>query len=675
MSAKRKATEGTGYLLEAWRPPDHAGVPLACLATTFTFDGAVFEEECLARFLDIQGAPEESGVAYLIEREEKMAAVTAAVLVDAQHARGTRYLRWDLLTARLPRVGAANSILHAKVWLLVWEKAVRLVVGSANLTRQGLRLNHEIFGVLDYREGRPGPANALVTLLGFMRTAAGWAAAGPARQRWLDAVDLAGLKATPWATDRTLDGIGIHALVTQPSSENMLSQLRELLPGAAPDYAEVLSPFFDPPSTANAPARELWKLMARDAEVCFWLTADKARSSADRTFLRAPESLVALPPGRDPDRNEASRCLAVLGDNRPLHAKSLWLERDGRWVMYVIGSHNFTTPGLGIGALSNVEVSLVYVAKDSAARKRLAGPALAHEAISGDVSWLETEVENPEDESTAEVFILPCEFGAAVFHCDESGRFLMLHVEAPRGGWRVTTAEEHGGMMLYDETDWLREGRPPSKRIPWGEPRPPSRLLVYVPDRMPAEWIVELNSPSSLPPPDELAKLPLEALLDVLTSARPLQIALTRWLNGSAGDQHLAAELDPHRRIDTSGFLLQRTGRFSRALAGLKVRLELPIVSPASLDWRLHGPVGVVALADAVQRDAPLEMEAPFLLSELYREFLSIEWRSVPGGLPEVEVRRIAGLMVDILRARLVAIQPSVCEPAMRDYITAVLQS
>jgi len=453
MPAKRKATEGTGYLLEAWRPPDDAGAPLACLATTFTFDGAVFEEECLARFLDIQGSPEESGVAYLIEREEKMAVVTAAVLADAQHARGSRYLRWDLLAARLPRSGAACPILHSKVWLLVWENAVRLVVGSANLTRQGLRLNHELFGVLDYREKQHGPAKALATLLGFLRTAAGWVAVGPARQRWLDAVNIAEGKAGRWSTDRPFDEISIHALVTGPGSESLLSQLRELSPGAAPDYAEVLSPFFDPPAAENAPARELWKIMARDAEVCFWLTTDKARSSAGLVFLMAPEALVVLPPGRNRGGSEASRCLAVLEDNRPLHAKSLWLERVGRWVMYVIGSHNFTSPGIGLGAMRNSEVSLAYVAKDPGARKRLSHRVMAHEDIIGEVRWLETEIGSPEDEATAHMPPLPPEFGAAVFHCDDSGRHLVMHFMTPRGVWSVSAAEEHGGVALYDDAE------------------------------------------------------------------------------------------------------------------------------------------------------------------------------------------------------------------------------
>ena len=675
MPAKRKASDSTGYLLETWRPPDDAGAPLACLATTFTFDAAVFDEECLARFLDLQGSPEESGVAYYIEREEKLAPVTAAVLADAQHARGSRDLRWDLLVARLPRAGNAQPILHAKVWLMVWERAVRLVVGSANLTSQGLRVNHEVFGVLDYREDQPGPSAALADLLDFLRLASQWTSAGPARERWLSAISLAEKKAGQWVTERPLDGVTIHALTTGPGSASLLAQLPPLWPGKAPDYAEVLSPFFDVPAAVNAPARGLWKLMARESEVCFWLVPDRALSSDKITAVRAPESLLQLPPERDAARCEASLCLAVLEENRPLHAKSLWLERDGHWAMYVIGSHNFTSPGLGLHALRNAEVSLAYVTSDAAAMKLLSRPALKHQDAAGALRWMEAEEGPGEDEANGDLTLLPPEFGAAIYDCDATGPHLVLHFLNPQGDWRVTTASEQGERALYDASQWHHDGDSVQQRLAWTEPAPPSRLLLHLPEMAPAEWIVELRSPSAMPPPEELKSLSLAALLDVLTSARPLHLALARWLESSAPAQAIEVELDPHRQVDTSGFLLQRTARFSRALRGLKERLEQPVISHAALDWRLRGPVGLTALVEAVTREALMEMEAPFLLAELYRELRGIRWQTIPGGPPLAVIKRAAADVEQALRAQLTAAQQSLTDPALRDYLTAVLDS
>src|SRR5207237_407991 len=72
LMAKRKESESERRLLEAWEPPDGAGEPIGCVATTFTFDPGFFEEHCLSRFLQLETDPREDSAAYLIEREEKL---------------------------------------------------------------------------------------------------------------------------------------------------------------------------------------------------------------------------------------------------------------------------------------------------------------------------------------------------------------------------------------------------------------------------------------------------------------------------------------------------------------------------------------------------------------------------------------------------------------------------
>ncbi len=169
---KEKATQpGYGRILDAWVPPGPAGEPVGCVATSFTFTPAFFEEECLGRFLRLETDPAEDGPAYVLEREEKLSQLTcAAALVDQHHARGLRSLRWDLLPARLPL-----GILHAKVSLLLWGGHLRLIVASANLTNDGYRRNHEAFAVLDYYEGSEAPLPVLREVLQFLRDAVGYA--------------------------------------------------------------------------------------------------------------------------------------------------------------------------------------------------------------------------------------------------------------------------------------------------------------------------------------------------------------------------------------------------------------------------------------------------------------------------------------------------------------------
>src|SRR5260370_22271803 len=98
---KHEGEPGHGKLLDVWVTHDDVGDPVGCLDTSFTVSPVFFEEECLARFLQLESDPTEDGPVYLVEREEKLAQVTcAAALVDQHHCRGSRSLRWDLLSAR-----------------------------------------------------------------------------------------------------------------------------------------------------------------------------------------------------------------------------------------------------------------------------------------------------------------------------------------------------------------------------------------------------------------------------------------------------------------------------------------------------------------------------------------------------------------------------------------------
>ena len=50
MSKRKKFTKkGHGRVLDLWNSPEDAGEALVCLATTFTFDAAFFETECVGR--------------------------------------------------------------------------------------------------------------------------------------------------------------------------------------------------------------------------------------------------------------------------------------------------------------------------------------------------------------------------------------------------------------------------------------------------------------------------------------------------------------------------------------------------------------------------------------------------------------------------------------------------
>lgn len=625
--AKRKAgREGFGKLLDAWVPPKEAGEPIGVVATSFTFDAAFFEEECLASFLGLETNPTDDGPAYLIEREDKLARLQcASVLVDAHHCRGTRSLRWDLLPARLP------GIQHAKVCLLVWSNQVRVMIGSANLTEDGYRRNLEVFGVLDFHVGSKTPVECLLQTTNFLRRALSYSVTDtPAATRWYTLLDRVEEDCSSWGTtaaDRKRAPVQVETLFVEPAGESGFDQLKRIWPaGVGPKTADIVSPFFDPPESKNAPVDEIWRLLRQRGEVVvgYHVAGEECSGWEElghhRWSLQAPKSLCRTP------RSSATVEFAKvsLSDARPLHAKGIWLQ-DDRYAIYQIGSSNFTSAGMGIGKGSNLEANLVYVLdskRDESLFKAVEATFPESESVDPeDVSW--QPAANDEDAESLSPIALPAFFGDAVFTLDDHGDgAITLHF----AGGKCEPFE-----LLIDGTDkvWfdssrLKADESPSKQtLPWTKTRPPSGFDVRLGNRDSlAWWPVNVESSDSLPPPDELKNLPLDVLLNLLGSSRPLHRVMADYLARQKKSVHdeTTTAIDPHKRVDTSHFLLQRTRRLSWALAKMRLRVERPAATIETLNWRLHGPVGVFALAEAIVREARTPAESAFLLAELSLE-------------------------------------------------------
>ncbi len=114
--SKRRSASNSGAMLDLWRPPQGAGDPIGCLATTYTFAPELFDEQCLARLLEIESEPNREDLAFLLERESQLGSVYAGVLVDYTQAGVEHSLRWDVLPVRIQ---AGKQ--HAKLSLLVWR--------------------------------------------------------------------------------------------------------------------------------------------------------------------------------------------------------------------------------------------------------------------------------------------------------------------------------------------------------------------------------------------------------------------------------------------------------------------------------------------------------------------------------------------------------------------------
>lgn len=681
MKRRENSRPGYGRILDAWQPPDDAGEPLGCVATTFTFDPAFFEEECLSRFLALETAPED-GTVHLIEREEKLGQlVCAAVLADQHHARGSRNPRWDLLAARVP-----GGILHAKVSLLLWSRCARLIVASANLTEPGYRRNHEVFGVLDYCPGSRAPLSVLGDMVDFLRWAATFAAsagaaAGPALSRWngfLDHVLKAGHHWSARGSLRSFSGPTVFAVTTGPGRPNAFRQLRRIWPeGSMPSQALVISPFFDPPGVTNKPVKELWGLLRRRAWAFVQFEVTGEDLPAGGVLLHAPESLRMTQPD---DRDQAATLFRRLRleNGRSLHAKCVWVQ-DSHWGLYLMGSSNFTSAGLGLSKPANLEANLAFrvsLVRNAAASKAMKQAWLQSEEAKGRLRFLREPLDDRDDAPTPGDILLPKAFGEAVFGKDAAGAMFveLTFPQRPPPGWRLLL--EHKDKLFFSESAWRKRRLPARVRLAWasGE-RPPSAFrVVWRGCPGVAWWPVNVRDTASLPPPAQLHALSLDQLIELVGSALPPHKVLRRWIRRANGDGTREVVIDPHRRVDTSAFLLQRTRRLSWALAALRERLSQPVPSRAALDWRLRGPCGVMALTRAIlQEKGRKEAEKAFQLAEIAVELARVEPRHAPGCLPRPQVRAALRQCVREIRA-LARTATRGCPVGMKRYVKLALQ-
>jgi hypothetical protein len=543
MSKSNSTKRGFGKLLDAWVPPHDGGDPVGCVATSFMFSPTLFEEECLGRFLQLETNAAEDGPVFLVEREEKLSQLMcAAALVDQHHARGVRSLRWDLLPARVPR-----GILHAKVSLLLWSRCVRLIVASANLTEDGYRRNHEIFAALDYLKGSESPLPVLHAIIEFLRDAANYAQAtgrsdSPAIQRWNSFLDRVSVVSRTWGDVEgpvgRLAKPRVFAVVTGPERPSAFTTLREQWPDSGPPQAAfVVSPFFDPPEASNAPARELWTLLKQrgEATVQFEVTAEEVPGEK-AILLHAPESLLKAQPANRSQVTTTFKRLK-LEEARPLHAKCTWLQNE-RLVLHVMGSSNFTSAGLGVGRTKNLEVNLGFVVnrRSGEARKALEAAWLEVEEIADNVELRWQPRADEGEDSALDVLLLPAAFGTATLGRDSDGRTWIefSFTTKPPDGWALFP--EDGLEPILTEAAWLSQGETNPFRVTWVPERAPSVVRVSWSNATGyAWWPINVLSSSALPPPCELRDLPLEVLIEILTSARPLHQALARWLERRSG--------------------------------------------------------------------------------------------------------------------------------------------
>ena len=202
--------------------------------------------------------------------------------------------------------------------------------------------------------------------------------------------------------------------------------------------------------------------------------------------------------------------------------------------------------------------------------------------------------------------------------------------------------------------------------------------ILYVtlePCAMCAGAIIQARIPRLVYAADDPKGGAFRSCFEILTSAKPLHQVLDPWLRRQKGSKahDEGPLLDPHKRVDTSSFLLQRTRRVSDALTCLRRRLERPVVSEQALEWRLRGPVGVIALAQAVGKEARSEQERCFLLTELCLELARVRPQTSPGSFSPARVCKSLRQVTQEIRAT-ISSDALTGLPALATYVNAAFE-
>jgi hypothetical protein len=617
-------------LCQYWVPPadrlveNGVGRAVACLATTFEFDAAFFEEELLPRFLGLRFDSTENERTFIIEREEALCPTRVAVLVEASKLDpGQTTLYWDQIPIQVP-----GGVQHGKLSVLVWERLARLIVGSANLTRQGYRRNRELFAALDFFDASDSaPLKILHDALAFLDALCNWSRSLPAAtQRIRETTELIRNQIQRWSRapqdfrprERPRASLVVgHPANSAGPARSVLEQIIQMWLPRRIVRLTVVTPFVGQADEGGDPLIARMRAIPMALGVEGWLVVPKtvAPEGEQRPFVPLPQHF-----GKSWKEcfRQNSRVLAVPAcvegmDERPreFHAKAVLIEGDSHDLM-MIGSSNFTPHGMGVGAF-NCEVNLVF--EDWADQKRegkafddrLDIPISWDEAVGvDDVVWQDTR-KAPEDAPPVAPHI-PL-FFEWVSYSQKMGEICIgLDRTRPEPtDWSIslfgnkaedqlvlfsrTTSSADATTLSYCLDEKGHGAHITALRVNWVDRengRHEGFLSVGVRDR-----------DADLLPPEEFRGLTLDGIIECLLSGRtPAEWVERQKHRKTKGHIKPQREIESLKAVDTTNYLLYRMKRLGKALAAMSERIVVTALTPDAIRYKLlRDPLGPIHLA------------------------------------------------------------------------------
>jgi hypothetical protein len=660
--AKRN-NESERRLAYYWNPPsslphDEApigvGKPIACVATTYTFHAPLIETDLLPRFLGLRFDSNERERAFVVERERSLGTTQVSVLVDQDHVDGSQTtLRWDQLPVDVP-----GGCQHAKIVLLLWERCLRLIVSSANITRTGYRWNREIGASLDFFDDATSTPGSLATdTLDFLDKIinSGWIRAAKQPVDRLSG-SLSDIRSrlrgwqrmprdfTPRETPRVAFVAGMPAGRGRRMS-SPLSQLLEVWGKRRATEVTVMTPFVGESRESHVKVIDKLLEVPRQSDSVSELIVPGVPSEAD------PNQMVVLLPRwfrdswgaawKTPVKELATwvvpRCRSSAGEKvgRDLHAKAIVLADDERVAVFC-GSSNFSPHGMGV-SVANVEANLCYLDRADSRALRALPVDWDRDRPSTPPKWLE-DPEPLEDDAEPTAPRLPCVFSWATF--DQRAGTVTVGFDdrcALPAEWSIALASGDGADMVLLDGEILAgipEERVWSKTLE-GLKRGAALTVLKVrwrenPSDAPANALLPVHTTSgdALLPPEEFRTLTADAIIACLVSGRdPAELAD---LSGSSvmtnTDQAARGSSNPLRFVDTTTYPMYKSRRLGRALATLGERIVRTVHTSVAMAHRLQqDPLGPVNLARAVASDRTAKGDDPASFDRAYVLFALAE--------------------------------------------------
>jgi phosphatidylserine/phosphatidylglycerophosphate/cardiolipin synthase-like enzyme len=552
-----------------------------------------------------------------------------ALLMEARRFQGRpRSWRVDLR----PAIKAGGGVLHAKLVLLVHDEAVRLVVGSANLTTSGYRENREVaFALCAERKGAEETAVVRQALEGMPGLLAAWWS-DAARTAHAQALDVLAAFPPPAAADDATFAWGGGA---EPLWQQVLARWPQ---GEVVRRIRIVSPFWSEENGDGPIARLLGELQRRealagDAELLLVTAAQGETTTTYRPVLPASYGLLdfrtlgvaakAVAAKPQVDEEDVGRDDAPV--KRALHAKVLMLEGPLTTVAYA-GSANFTVPGWGFGRreAANIEAGII-LRRRGRARAPLEGlipPTTGQPVVlEGAAS---SAIQTPESDEQGEefpTFLFAVELRPSP--ADAARLELVVEVDVTRSPerWSLalaeqdepcltgTAAEELCSVALSrDALNTVYKSRVVYVRWSGKQSDKPAMYPVNVSQA--ARESLPFGDPGALPGEDQLVAFYQGCIAweDVFPVAP-----------GEEGDSQSAAALPS--AVDTSRILSYQVRSFVQALHGVRGALRDATATETTLRLALLGPVSPVALArqvhHAVTKDGRSPTAGAFQLVEL----------------------------------------------------------